>query len=666
MYTLIMYALILICVLASYSTAFQSDSKMYSTLDQTSPCVLRMNGTHTFGCTSPRQGNNGVLHVVRNVTDFLWVLNSSPMDSYTVLINNDMFTRQYLQKMNASSKISGILLAQDQSRSEIKPTSPEDTCPNRYSGLARRENMCEKPWNTIGTGILLERWDMPIFFTKDNDTITQLHDCFRRNAPYDESQTSRSLCALQLSSHMFGAVDSRTCLRRNAGTFNTNPITYCTEMGNENIYLPIIPLDKFKPTPKSYVVVAARLDATSFFYKNNPASLSVATSLTTLILTAKLLYDMTKGQDFSKYHKNVVFMLFNGEAYDYIGSSRVVYDLKENQYPSPEHPILIDEIDLYLELSQLYNSEELYYHNTPNVSSFITSFNQTLKKHNLMSSTRSTLPSSALQNFLLVKKDFPGVLLSSYNDEFTNKYYHSLFDDDYNINYKYVGKNQTVPDDSIQSFVANFATSLAATLYQQISNSTPNASATITKEEADELLHCYVDTLSCDLIKEMGASSFLPEDIISSKIKGIDYYVGVITKQTQWINVATQLFLIFFSSYKTNSTNYEQCANLNAYWIPSKNICLKSELNVTAAFSPAFVIENYNMTSGEYPTWTESQWNSNNIKVRMFMQPSRRYEWLVFIVGILTFCGSFAFTYLVKKNAKELFDYPNLISASNI
>ncbi|XP_065220684.1 nicastrin-like [Planococcus citri] len=666
MYTLIMYALILISVLASHCTAFQFQSKMYITLDQTSPCVLRMNSTHTFGCTSPRQGNTGVLHVVNNPTDLQWVLNSSPMDSYIVVINIDMFTREYLQKMNSTSKVTGILLAQNQPRPEIKPTSPEDTCPNRYSALARRETTCEKPWNPIGTGILQERWNIPIFFTKDNDTITQLHDCFHRNAPYDESQTSRSLCALQLSSHMYGAVDSRTCLRRNAGTFNINPIKYCDEMGSENIYLPIIPLAKFKPARKSYVVVAARLDAASFFYQNNPASLSVATSLTTLVLTAKLLYDMTKGEDFSKYDQNVVFILFNGEAYDYIGSSRVVYDLQKKLYPNSEHPISMDEIDLYIELSQLYNTSTLYNHNraNANVSSFISKFQQRLINATLTPSTRSTLPPSSMQNFLLAKSDFPGVILSSYDDHFSNNYYHGLFDDDYNINYKYAGKNETAPEDSIQSFVANFATSLAATLYEQISKSTPNASATVTNQEADELLHCYVDTLSCDLVKETGINSFLPEDVISTKAKGIDYYVGVITGQTQWIVLTTKLFLIYFSGYKTNSTNFEECANQNTFWIPSKNICLKSELNITDAISPAFVIKDYNMTSGEYATWTESIWTV--VKVRMFMQPSRGYEWLVFVAGVLIFCGSFAFTYSVKKNAKELFDYPNLITASNI
>ncbi|KAL6953677.1 hypothetical protein U1Q18_051797, partial [Sarracenia purpurea var. burkii] len=248
-----------------------------------------------------------------------------------------------------------------------------------------------------------------------------------------------------------------------------------------------------------------------------------------------------------------------------------------------------------------------------------------------------------MQNFLLMNKNLPAVLLSSYDTKFKNKHYHSLFDDDYNIKYEYVGQNGTVPDNSLQSFVANFATALAGTLYEQlIPNSNANASAKITKEEVDELLHCYADTLSCEWAKETGISYFFPEDVYSSKIVPLDYYVGVIRGQVHWITIITKLFLIYYTDYNTKTYTPEECNSaFGSIWLPSKNKCMRSLVNFTEAVSPAFIVDDYDMSSGQYPTWTESVWTT--IKVQMFMQPSRRYEWM-FSSSVYSFLRLIAFT----------------------
>lgn len=51
--------------------------------------------------------------------------------------------------------------------------SPEDTCPNRYSGVS---SCPMKPWNPYGTDILLKSWSFPIFVVYDQDTIKNIVD----------------------------------------------------------------------------------------------------------------------------------------------------------------------------------------------------------------------------------------------------------------------------------------------------------------------------------------------------------------------------------------------------------------------------------------------------------------------------------------------------------
>lgn len=52
--------------------------------------------------------------------------------------------------------------------------SPEDTCPNRYSGVSSCNT--SQPWNSYGTDILLKDWNFPIFVVHEKSTIKEIID----------------------------------------------------------------------------------------------------------------------------------------------------------------------------------------------------------------------------------------------------------------------------------------------------------------------------------------------------------------------------------------------------------------------------------------------------------------------------------------------------------
>jgi nicastrin len=66
--------------------------------------------------------------------------------------------------------------------------------------------------------------------------------------------------------------------------------------------------------------------------------------------------------------KNVLFLLLNGEAFDYLGSQRVVYDMIHNEFPYKEASLNLDDVGLLIELSQLRNDDLLTYHTYQNIS----------------------------------------------------------------------------------------------------------------------------------------------------------------------------------------------------------------------------------------------------------------------------------------------------------
>lgn len=59
-------------------------------------------------------------------------------------------------------------------------------------------------------------------------------------------------------------------------------------------------------------------------------------SFATLISTAQFLAQLLPERIVSD-NPNVLFVLFNGESYDFIGSQRFVYDVKNGYFPSKAH-----------------------------------------------------------------------------------------------------------------------------------------------------------------------------------------------------------------------------------------------------------------------------------------------------------------------------------------
>lgn len=108
-----------------------------------------------------KSGSVGVIHVVENEADVEWLEVNGTAAPYMVVLSFDMFTIKTLKRLKNSNKVSGVLLIKTNSE---KPSyySPDDSCPNRYSGY----KSCDpaEPWNPHGSSLLLEDWPFPMFY----------------------------------------------------------------------------------------------------------------------------------------------------------------------------------------------------------------------------------------------------------------------------------------------------------------------------------------------------------------------------------------------------------------------------------------------------------------------------------------------------------------------
>lgn len=129
---------------------------------------------------------------------------------------------------------------------------------------------------------------------------------------------------------------------------------------------------------------------------------------------------------FSVSDTNVVFSLLNGEAFDYIGSSRLIYDLKEGNFNALGGVNLkLDDIKCVIEFGQL-NKGNLYLHSNNGKNNKLIS--QLAKALNA-TSLEDSVPPASIQSFLEERPNLTAVLIADHGREFKNKYYNGILDD---------------------------------------------------------------------------------------------------------------------------------------------------------------------------------------------------------------------------------------------
>ena len=284
-------------------------------------------------------------------------------------------------------------------------------------------------------------------------------------------------------------------------------------MGGSNIFSTLLDTSKNDSiTNKSIVVLSARLDSFSMFDNISPGADSALTSVITLLSVADTLTKLKSELKNKTKDRNVLFALFDGEAFDYIGSSRVLYDMKANMFPvDPSGPIDLAQIrsehfSHFIELSQLAShnnneTHELWIHK--NIGSqkvyeisrlediLIASVDSKTLNISKISEDKP-LPPASLQTFLKSDGSMAGVVISNHRNEYSNKFYNSFYDDFINVN--------ETDSQSLAKRLTQISKVVSKSIYQLLTNQT-NDSIQPNETLVDQLLECYLKSPVCDLFR---------------------------------------------------------------------------------------------------------------------------------------------------------------------
>ncbi|CAD6993198.1 nicastrin isoform X2 [Ceratitis capitata] len=695
MYLGLISLLILLAISLNIAIAVESrrvHDKIYTSISGAS-CFRRLNGTHQTGCSSSQYGSTGALHLIQVVEDFEFLLRNPPAPPYAPMIPPHLFTRENIMRLKeqGTSSISAVLLIGG--KEKVTQFSHELTCPNRYSGLLLSESnetaTCdtrnpENAWNPWGSGLLHEDFPFPILYISDEDEVNKLKSCFEKFNNYDyEGHNTRSLCSVELQQFMVGAVSSEVCIRRTNFLNNLGSTKYCDPLEGSNVYATLYPRNiqpnavngqanetNITDEKEKFILITCRMDTASMFDNIALGAMDSLTGYVTLMSIASTLKQYLPSNSSNLTKKtNILFVIFNGESYDYIGSQRFVFDMENFDFPSASTqraPITFENIELMIDIGVLDEISTINVHTlnkTDKAEEFVRVLNSQSQNFNInyQLNVGNNIPPTSAQSFLRKMKTFPAIIL---NSKPQNKYYHSIYDNAANLNFTYYNHTeqnytklisteealQLFPAESVQMKIRNASTSVALALTQILFNQGPKVKGYASPLLIDELLHCFLEAADCRLFKDISPVNSLPGPPFPPM-----RYISVLMSP-QDASGWTYRLMGFLLSDEVD-TPEEKCAPLPLQWIAGpKGVgeCRHTTNNYTYALSPAFLIDNYDWKSGEYSTWTESTWTK--LSARMFLRPSRVHEIVTLSIGIVVLIISFCLMYIISSRSEVLFE----------
>ncbi|KAB0791007.1 hypothetical protein PPYR_02807 [Photinus pyralis] len=647
--------------------AERTKDQMYEIFDGRTTCFRRLNATHQVGCSSKKGGSTGIIHYVETLSDLNFIMENGTGSSYIPVMPLQLLKPSTLKLILDKNLITGIVLYNN---SALESYTHERSCPNQMSNV---DKTCNTAWNPDGSGILYQDLPFPVHYVNDDD-LDRMKACFSKFNNYSyETHSKRSLCSVELDAFMFASTNTPTCRRRSQSKTNLNPVKFCDPLGGENVWSTLFPMDDERARSKSFVALAARLDTTSLFNGVFPGAASPIASLVTFLSTADYLKRMVR--DVHNYEMNVLFLLFNGETYDYIGSQRVVYDMERGEFPlksesetNPMPLIRVKDIELYLELSHLSKGDGIFVHNTAEKSDFFSTL-QSNNNFSRLETVDGSIPPASIHSFLKENAKLRGAVIANYKDAYVNKFFNSIFDNVSNVDYHYYNTSDysTIPPDSIQSFTANVSEMLARSIYSKIVGRNYSGGERVRIELVDELYNCYLLDADCKVHQAVQRKK-----LRETPYNSYGLYVGV-TVVPNLLTYAIGLTLAWLTGdvmpdsglcVKENHTPLYQYFNMSESLDNlNSTLCYRTTMNFSEAVSPAFIIDDYDWKSGKYSSWSESTWK--DLTVRMFLKPAPAHERFTLAIGSITMIMSMIVIYFVKTRADVLFATAENCSPTN-
>lgn len=273
------------------------------------PCVRLLNLTGEIGCSNPGR-DKVVAPVVRykNVNEV-----SKPS---AVLVSLDEFLELIGRISNDSSfakNIGGVLVEQGMdSQIKLKGFSPDQKFPGAEYAPYKSINY---EWNPIGSGMMWKAYSFPVFLLTEGGAqlvqeVAMNNEKKRNDYTADVVEFDSVMQTTKSGTH-----DSESCLQEQT----------CFPLGGYSVWSSLPPINNSSTNhSKPIILTVASMDSASFFRDKNLGAESPISGLIALLAAVDSLSHVNGLDDLGK---QLVFSVFTGEAWGYLGSRRFLFEL---------------------------------------------------------------------------------------------------------------------------------------------------------------------------------------------------------------------------------------------------------------------------------------------------------------------------------------------------
>ncbi|WOL20134.1 nicastrin [Canna indica] len=610
-------------------------SAMYRNIESF-PCVRLLNLSGEIGCSNP--GHEKVIAPIvrlKNNQDEL----SRPSAVLLPIEELESLFLRISKDQDFARKVAGVLVESDGYSRNTTGFSPAEKFP--LAAFAPYKNI-NYEWNLAGSGIMFNRYNFPVFLLspESKQIVQELAD---KNAEVSDSyQVNVAEFDLVMQTTKIKTQDSESCLKEQS----------CLPLGGFSVWssLPPINISSKKP-PKPILMAVASQDSASLFRDRSLGAESPISGLIALLTAVDALSHVS---DLNELKKQLVFMVFTGEAWGYLGSRKLLLELDMgSDAVNGLNGTMIEQVleigSVGKGLDETKGATTFYAHSggdssgTKVMLEALQSASESLGSDDVKVKTADAsnpgIPPSSLMAILRKNPSTAGIVLEDFDSSFTNNLYHSHLDNPSNIN---------------SSSIAAAAALVARVLYilasddMQVNLMTLN-SIKVNVSLVEELVGCL---LSC----EPGLSCGIVKNFISPSNNCPSHYVGVFldSADTQYPQYAddTSRFVWNFLADRTStlmgntSSCTGKCSSVGEVCtgaeIEGKGRCVVSTTRYIPAYSTRLKIEDNtwrvipasssDLMGSVDPVWTESFWNT--IGIRVYTVQSATYDRLILIGGL--------------------------------
>ncbi|PWZ03928.1 Nicastrin [Zea mays] len=172
-------------------------------------------------------------------------------------------------------------------------------------------------WNPAGSGIMWNKYNFPVFLLSEESTNTLQKISEKNEKTGNGYKANVAEFDLVMQTTKAQTHDSASCLKEQS----------CLPLGGHSVWTSLPPLKNGSTEhPKPLILAIASQDSASFFRDRSLGSDSPISGLIALLTAVDALSHI---HGLSKLKKQLVFAVFNGEAWGYLGSRKFLQELDE-------------------------------------------------------------------------------------------------------------------------------------------------------------------------------------------------------------------------------------------------------------------------------------------------------------------------------------------------